>query len=380
MNVASTALSEAYGWSMSLVTGIITLANIANVVVGFIAGRVCAKGSAKKIGVTLGIIYVGGILVMGALTDLLVFAVCYILANSSAAAWGYNANPVMLAHWFPRKKGVVLGLSSIGIPFAAGTAPIIYSLSLDVLGVRWALLPFALIGVLSLALLFMLADDPVEIGLYPDNDPTPLANGDAEAAETATTLAAATEGRGGVSTVLVLAVTLGVEFLFCSGLSVQLVPMLTSCGIPSEQATLLMLIMAALAIVGSYVCGLADTRFGARKATMATFVVSAVSMLCIATGTPAGALIGLALIGVCIGAGDNWPMSLCIEHYGATGFAAAYGVIFPVIQLIGAFGAVFFAAPAEALGGYTVPCLLMAAMLVVSLIVFKRRIASDKNW
>lgn len=381
MNTAGTSLENAFGWSFADIATIISLGNVLNVIVGFLAGHYCSRHSAKRAGVALGVLFAVCVFGIGFADSLPAFAVFYVIANSAGAAWGYNVNPILLAKWFPRQKGMILGVSSIGIPVAAGTAPIIYLYASELLGAAPAFSVFAVVSVFACAALALVsasvgrsvgsAEAAAESATSSDG-PSPAS----EAAPRSLTRVDVIRDRDA----WVLAISLGVQFLYCSGLSVQVVPMLSSFGIGTRVATLLMLLVAGGSIVGSTVCGMIDTKFGARRATVLAYVLAIFSMLLMATGNGVCATISLLPISFCMGGCDNWPMSLCIEHYRTEDFSTAYGLIFPVVQLVGAGGAAFFASLMQLTGSYQVPCLLMAGMLAVTMAVFSKRFLRAVDW
>ena len=70
MNAASGTLSELRGWNAAMLTSFISLGAIANVVAGFVFGKLSTKTSAKKLSIICGIIWIAGVVGMGVTTNL----------------------------------------------------------------------------------------------------------------------------------------------------------------------------------------------------------------------------------------------------------------------------------------------------------------------
>lgn len=76
MNAASGTLSELRGWNAALLTSFISLGSIANVIAGFVFGKLSTKASAKKLSIVCGVIWIIGVVGMGLTTNLWVWWTC----------------------------------------------------------------------------------------------------------------------------------------------------------------------------------------------------------------------------------------------------------------------------------------------------------------
>ena len=163
--------------------------------------------------------------------------------------------------------------------------------------------------------------------------------------------------------------TLGVQLLFASGLMVQLFPRLLEIGFDPGMAGMMMLASGLLALPGSYLCGVIDSKIGARKAAYTSYVFGILAMLLNLTGNTVCVWISLVCIGMVVGGAANWPASLCIEEFGDS-FANGYGIIQPMIQVVGAVGPAFFAAFYGMTGSYKIPYICGAVLMFIGLIGF----------
>lgn len=372
MNVAAGALEGAYGWDAVFITSSISIASVFNVVLGYIAGRACSRFSPKMVCFAWGVLYIAGVAGMCVSKEFSIFVLTMIVANAAASAWGYNTVPVLITNWFPTRKGAVQGLVSMGIPLGAGLASIVYSWGLDTWGIDAAFLPFIIIAGVALLLLgLFISDMPESRGMLPDTL-VPCARRRMKSASLSTSDARREPATTYLKDIkfVALSAVLGIQLLYSGGLMVQIVPRLLELGYSVDEATVAMLVSAGFACVGSIVCGAIGDRFGYRVGVVISFVVGIVAIVLNLVGGTACVLASLALIGVVTGSADNWPVSICAERYGREGFNGAFGVMLPIIQLVGALGPAFFALIAGSAGSYAISYTAGAVLMAVGLVLF----------
>lgn len=367
MNAASGTLSELRGWNAALLTSFISLGSIANVIAGFVFGKLSTKASAKKLSIVCGVIWIIGVVGMGLTTNLWVFAVCLIIANGISCALGYQLSPVIIAKWFPKRKGIVMGIVTMGIPLCSGVATMMYQAGYAAMGSLGGFVPFIAVLVVALVILVVfISDDPADKGYVPDNgtcvDVEEEKGINKESIWTTKKLLSTPQ-------VWIHGITLGTQLLFASGLMVQLFPRLLEIGFDPGTAGMMMLASGLLALPGSYLCGVLDSKIGARKATYTSYVFGIAAMILNLTGNTVCVWLSLVCIGLVVGGAANWPASLCIEEFGDS-FANGYGIIQPMIQTVGAVGPAFFAVFYGMTGSYRIPYICGAVLMLIGLIAF----------
>lgn len=368
MNAASGTLAELHGWNAAVLTSLISAGSLANIAAAFVLGKLSVKYSAKNLSLICFGIYAIVMIGLGITGNFAVFAVCLILANGISSGIGYQLSPVLISRWFPKRKGIVMGIATMGIPLCSGVATMIYQAGYSAMGSLGGFLPF--IGIAVAAALMMavfLSDHPAEKGYVPDNgmvleDAAKDRGINQESIWTTKKLLTTPQ-------VWIHGITMGIQLLFASGLMVQLFPRLLEIGVDPGQAGMMMLASGLLALPGSYICGLIDAKIGARKAACTTYIFGVAAMLLNLTGTMAGVWASLVMIGMVVGGAANWPASLCIEEFGDS-FANGYGVIQPIIQIVGAAGPAFFAAFYGITGSYRIPYICGAALMAVGFAAF----------
>lgn len=368
MNAASGTLADLRGWNAAVLTSLISLGSIANIAAGFVLGKLSAKYSAKKLSLICFGIYVVVMLGLGATTNFMIFAVCLILANGISSGIGYQLSPVLISRWFPKRKGIIMGLVTMGIPLCSGVATMIYQAGYGAMGSIGGFLPFIVIAVAAAVILTLfISDNPADKGFTPDNG---IEAGGAREEVLNKESIWTTSKLLRTPQVWAHGITLGIQLLFASGLMVQLFPRLLEIGFDAGTAGMMMLASGLLALPGSYLCGLLDSKIGARKAAYSSYVFGILAMILNLTGTTVGVWISLVCIGMVVGGAANWPASLCIEEFGDS-FANGYGIVQPIIQVVGAIGPAFFAAFYGFTGSYRIPYICGAVLMLVGMICFK---------
>lgn len=366
MNVAAGVLSKSHGWSATLLTSMISLGSLANIVAGVVFGRLAVKKSVKKLSIIALVLYLVAMAGLGSASNLLVFGICLVLSNGLSNGAGYQLSPVLISTWFPRKKGIIMGIVTMGIPLCSGLAAIIYNIGYKAFGEFGGFLPYMILTVIAIFVLILgVSDCPEEKGFLPDNGMEYEKEVVKETKESIWT----TKKLLSTPQVWIHGLLLGILLMFAGGIMVQLFPRLIEIGFSEQTATMMMLASGLFALPGSYFSGLLDEKIGARKAAYTSYVFGAVAMILNLTDNTICVWLSLLFIGIVVGGAANWPASLCIEEFGDS-FANGYGIIQPLIQVVGAVGPVFFAAIAGVTGSYRLSYVGGAIIMIVGLILF----------
>ena len=367
MNAAAGTLADLRGWQAALLTSLISLGSLANIVACFILGKLASKHSAKVLSIVCFVIYGIVMIGLGLTTNLFVFAICLILANGISCGIGYQLGPVMFSKWFPKRKGIVMGIVTMGIPLCSGMATMMYQAGYSAMGSLGGFLPFLAIAVVAFVMLVLfIKEDPRDCDYIPDNGIDMEIKDEQTVNEDSIWT---TQKLLATPQVWIHGVSLGLQLLFASGLMVQLFPRLLEIGFTPETAGLMMLASGLLALPGSYICGVIDSKIGARKAACTSYIFGMLAMIANLTGTTVGVWISLVCIGMVVGGAANWPASLCIEEFGDS-FANGYGIIQPMIQCVGAVGPAFFAVFYGITGSYRIPYICGGVLMAIGLLLY----------
>lgn len=267
-----------------------------------------------------------------------VYTLMMTLTCGTIMSAGYLSNGVIVANWFPKKKGIVMGYTTMGHNLATALfVPLILYL-VAVLGVERACYPIS--GgciILGLIGLLFIRDTPFERGLLPDNVPEAVYEKYYDTDE------GGQDRDGGWTTAGLLktdqmwlcAVTTGI-FQICSvGTMSQMISRTTNgFGFTVMVAAAIMSVCAVVGVVGSFLIGVLDQKIGTRRAMILFGCWYALALLANFTNTMAGFWVSIVMIGIGIGGSANFTTSLPASVFGRRGFDKVNSVLFPIQGII----------------------------------------------
>ena len=275
-------------------------------------------------------------------------AMCFVYGSIMSA--GYVAGGTLVADWFPKKKGVVMGYTTMGHNFASAfyvqlvailIAPVSTQLSaggndLANVGENFSagIVPIGIAAiVLGILGMLFIRNTPQERGINPDNVSDRVYETEYDTSEAS--------DNGGWTTVKLLctkelwlaAITTGF-FQICSvGVMSQLVLRNVELGFSQQTAMNVMTVLALGGVVGSWLVGIIDDAIGTKKTMILFGIWYAIALLLNFTAvdqvTPL-VYVSLFMIAMGIGGSANFTTSLPTSIFGRQGFDKVNSVIFPI--------------------------------------------------
>lgn len=249
--------------------------------------------------------------------------------------------------WFPKKKGLALGWASMGLPICTATIIVI----LNLIGNPQT--AYIIIGiacfVVAVLSAFWVKNTPEEVGATPDNEPIDIKEAlalkekqEAEAAKM--TLGAITKNKN------TWLIGFGHGFLWMTtiGLVSNFITKLVMVGTEPTLAISMLTVAAVIGIVGSYIWGWLDQKFGTKNASLIYGVWYLVALLIMIfhNGSMIMTVLATIFVGFGIGGIGNLIPSIIGTCFGRFGFIQANRLIAPVntairstaLVIIGAVG------------------------------------------
>lgn len=339
-------------------------------VIGFIiAGQIN-----KKIGPRLtsaicliisGVTYIG----CGNATSVMFYTVCMTLCATGMMSAGYVAGGTLVANWFPKKKGIVMGYTTMGHNFASAFYVAIMTGLIATMGsmnkASW--LPGVAAIILGIVGFIFMRNTPQERGMNPDNVSDEVYASEYDTAE----------DDSDWTTIKLLktketwfaAIFTGL-FQICSvGVMQQLVTRnIRDFGMTQGAALTLMTIVALIGVFGSWIIGVIDQKIGTKK-TMQFFGIWYVAALVInvlAKGQ-VGLLfyLSILMIGMGIGGSANFTTSLPTSIFGRQGFDKVNSVVFPIQGFVTAWCFVVNGIVTNVIGNLSVAYIIFAVGAVI---------------
>ena len=339
-------------------------------VIGFIiAGQIN-----KKIGPRLtsaicliisGVTYIG----CGNATSVMFYTVCMTLCATGMMSAGYVAGGTLVANWFPKKKGIVMGYTTMGHNFASAFYVAIMTGLIATMGsmnkASW--LPGVAAIILGIVGFIFMRNTPQERGINPDNVSDEVYASEYDTAE----------DDSDWTTIKLLktketwfaAIFTGL-FQICSvGVMQQLVTRnIRDFGMTQGAALTLMTIVALIGVFGSWIIGVIDQKIGTKK-TMQYFGIwyAAALVINVLAKGQVGLLfyMSILMIGMGIGGSANFTTSLPTSIFGRQGFDKVNSVVFPIQGFVTAWCFVVNGIVTNVIGNLSVAYIIFAVGAVI---------------
>ncbi|WP_426350331.1 MFS transporter [Alloiococcus sp. CFN-8] len=341
LNVIVPGFAALKGWDADQLLSIATPASIIALILTSFWGVAIKKFGLKK-STTIALFASGvSIFLFAKSANILMYGIMETLMITFINCFSVIGGYAMIANWFPKKKGIVLGFTTMGMNLASATIPgliTFFSKIIDKNGnITHALMVFAVIFILvGIFNTIFIKVTPEEAGLLPDNEPL-VDNIDVSKESIK-------DKAKGFSYWQVLKMPniwkMGLAYGFAGmgtvGIMSQLIPYLVgNRGFNQSQAILTMSVAALIGILGSYLWGVIDQKWGTKLASQYFGIWYALGIaFLIAPFGKVTLYIGIFIIGIGIGGTGNFPPSMTTLCYGRAYFPIAFSVVNMIMGVI----------------------------------------------
>ena len=312
-----------------------------------------------------GVTYIG----CGNATSVMFYTVCMTLCATGMMSAGYVAGGTLVANWFPKKKGIVMGYTTMGHNFASAFYVAIMTGLIATMGsmnkASW--LPGVAAIILGIVGFIFMRNTPQERGINPDNVSDEVYASEYDTAE----------DDSDWTTIKLLktketwfaAIFTGL-FQICSvGVMQQLVTRnIRDFGMTQGAALTLMTIVALIGVFGSWIIGVIDQKIGTKK-TMQFFGIwyAAALVINVLAKGQVGLLfyLSILMIGMGIGGSANFTTSLPTSIFGRQGFDKVNSVVFPIQGFVTAWCFVVNGIVTNVIGNLSVAYIIFAVGAVI---------------
>ncbi len=372
-NVVAPAVAEKLGIQAGTVLNMGTVAAMVGVIFFFVMGAVNRRIGPRITSficlILAGIGYFG----MGHANSLAMYAVSLCICTIGAMSAGYIAGGALVTQWFPKKKGIVMGYTTMGHNLSTGFFVPLITILVARLGVTNAvILPAVLVIVLALVGLFLMRNTPQERGLNPDNVSDEVYQKEY--------FNEALDEDGGWTvkklltrkTFWLVAIASGGYQFVSTVIITQLVVRNQEVGFTATQATWIMTILAFAGIAGSWLIGALDQRIGTKKTMIFFGIWYAVALLLEVTEVWGLVIVFLVMFALALGGSANFTTSLPAAVFGRHGFTRVNSVLFPIQALVSSFGFLVNGTVLNRTGSLRMSYVIaaMAALAVVVIVLF----------
>lgn len=373
LNTIVPMMAEFHGWSPDVLLSISTPASIIALFACVLWAAFIEKFGLKQ--VTLVTMVLGGVslIAYGNSVNIAMYAVSLVCVVTFINAFSCNCGFAICANWFPTKKGVVMGLTTIGMNLASA----LINWVLTGLSARFAINgALSILGgailVLAVLLAIFIKATPEEAGCYPDNDPEIAALIKKEEDQLKDTAKLSYGEALKNKNVWILGIGIGCFGLATVGIMSQLVGYFQAArGMELTQALTIMTIAAVIGMIGSWAWGVVDQKLGTQMACFLFGVWYLIGIvLLIAPPTPC-MYIGILMLGGAIGGNGNFGPSLAAAVFGRRDFNVSYGCMNMINGVVRSCSFFVLAVLRSVSQGYTVPYIVFAIIAVIGGILIK---------
>ena len=254
-----------------------------------------------------------------------------------AQGWAGVTTNTLIANWYPRKKALILGITTAGLPFASiAFVPTLFYFVNNVSFQFAYIFVGALMLILAVVSIFWVKDNPEDVGLAPDNDKlteiqmknatTKLRNFQSE-----WTLGKLLHDRNA----WLLVIAFGVMFMCNKGMIGQMVYFFMDKGYDNPTAILFISRVSYCGLAGSFIWGAIDDKIGTKGASVLYGFVYGLGFFLMFLGYQTAVMwIGVIIFEFCMGGIGNLIPSMIVTCYGRYEFPTVNRLLNPIIAAI----------------------------------------------
>ncbi len=335
-NITAPAITAVLGAGDGEIMNLNSIAGLVGVVFFIIVGQINQRiGPRLTSGICCIVAGVAYILAFNSPSTLLYCAaMCFVYGGIMSA--GYVAGGTLVASWFPKKKGAVMGYTTMGHNFASAFYVQLLSILIGpsvLKTIGGAVIPIGIAAiVLGVLGMILIRNTPQERGLNPDNVSDKVYQEEYDTSSSDDS--GWTVGKLLATKELWLAAVTTGFFQICSvGVMTQLVLRNVEIGFEQQTALNIMTVLALGGVVGSWLVGVIDEKIGTKKTMIGFGVWYCIALLLnFATGMTITPLVYVSLFMIAMGIGGsaNFTTSLPTSIFGRQGFDKVNAVIFPI--------------------------------------------------
>jgi OFA family oxalate/formate antiporter-like MFS transporter len=362
LNIIVPQIAAYRGWDPNAVLSISTPASIIALFIVVIFGGLAKKFGLKRVMIITMFAAGAATICYGNAPTIALYAVFLVAMVALINAFALTLGLSICTNWFPTKKGVIMGFTTIGMNLASALiSQILNQLSSrSNIAVAITIMGCVIIIVGILTAIFI-KDTPEKAGCYPDNDP--------EIAKLIQKEEKALEGSSEIGygealknpKTWIFGIAYGFFGLATVGIMSQLAGYFMTVKHYSLQTSLnIITIAAVIGVVGSIIWGIVDQKVGTKKASILFGIWYCIGILLLLSPNNIIMVIGIVMLGAGIGGNGNFAPSMAALVYGRRDFPICYSVLNMIVGIVRSCSFVLLAILRSAFGGYTVPYVVFA--------------------
>lgn len=375
LNVALPAISEGAHLDYELCLSMGTVAGFVCVLTLFGIAKFRNRYGGRKVSAVLLIIF--GLtyyfLFLHA-TNIVMYALAQCIMVSCGQGCFYLCIGSMQSDWFPKKRGVVNGISTIGANIGTAILTPIMTVLLMMGNYKISLGVFSIAAIILGVFCYLkLRDDPREIGMYPDNVSKETYENEYEKLNEQSEYVSdwTVSKMLKCKEVWLAAIVPGFITIGLLGIVTQFVKRNMELGLSQGTAVSTMTAAGLIGIIGSYAIGYLDTKIGTKKACIIYCVIFATGIIfnLLATLWLPFVYVSIFIVGFSLGGSTNMSLSFPASIFGVLDYPTVNGVIFPINYCIGCLNFVVNAVVMKVTGSLTGAYIVYLCLFLINIVI-----------
>ena len=375
LNVALPAIAKGAGLDYEVCLAMGTVAGFVGVAMMLVIAKFRDRFGGRKVSAVLFIIFgLTFYFLFLRAANIVMYALSQCIMVSCGQGCFYLCTGPMQSDWFPRKRGVVNGISTIGANIGTAVLAPLMTFLLGRAEYKVSLSVFAAAAVvLGIYAFVTLRDNPMDAGMYPDNvskekyetEYKDISDKDDYVSDwTISKMLKCKE-------VWIAAIVPGFITLGLLGIITQFVQRNVYLGLSTDMAVGAMTVAGLIGIIGSYGIGYIDTKIGTKKACMIYCGVFAFGILLnlLASFWPPLVYASIFIVGFSLGGSTNMSLSFPASIFGVLDYPKVNGVIFPINYCIGCLNFVVNAVVMKLTGSLTGAYIVFFCLFLVNILI-----------
>lgn len=367
MNTVVPQLAAKLGVESGNLLSLSTPAGLISLFVCLGAGALVTKWGAKLVNGLALILGAVAVFAWASATSVLGYTIALICVVCLLKVVELVGGNTIITNWFPRKKGIAIGWATMGLNISSAFfVTILVALTGALGGIKYALwVTAAALIVLAIINFTAFKNYPEEWNAYPDNDPT-FKREEKRVARTGWTAKKVLKQKE----TWLMGLGNGFYGMVTIGFVSTLIPSMMMKGYTQPQALTMMTVSSLLGLVGSYLCGYLDQKFGAQKASMIYGIFVVVGICFYFVPGAVGTWVYLIMLGLSIGGSNNYPPSMTVQIFGRDGFNVAWPIIYFVKGLLCVTPYLILGQSQALTGNYNFAWIVFAVLTAVAVVLF----------
>lgn len=341
LNVTVPLCAENINVDQGILFTLVSYASVLGVIIHIVLGQLVKKIGAVR-NAALGLIVGGAAYILQAnATTIPMFIIATALVYGCMMNAAFMSCGILVAHYFPKRKGLVMGYTTMGLNInSACFVAILSGLVAGLGGIRTGVLPIAIATMLlGIVCLLFVKNTPQEIGMLPDNVGEEEYKREYDVKDDLADDGGWTTGKL-LKTPMVwgVAVATGIYNIATGCLVSNMVSRNLEMGLSQELAVGMMTVVALVGIFGSWIVGVFDEKWGTKKAMIwfgvFYFLAGFLNWLASMVNSMVPFYLSVLMIGIGIGGSANFTTSLAASVFGRHGFEKVNSVLFPLQALV----------------------------------------------